>query len=557
MTTIFRKITLLGMLLCLSLYASAATPEAEYKKLEKTWTLHADGSQEYRCSMALTLYTHAAMNETYGESFIVYNPLYQELRINASYTEQKDGTIVDTPANAFVEVLPKNAADAPAFNHLKEMVVVHTGLELGATIYLDYTIESKAGYLPEVDIFERLQEISPIRHYSLTVQVPVDKKLHYTLANSRAKATVKSEDGMTTTSWKLQNVPALTPASFLNLSQGDIPYLAATTYPSAAAALQTLAQQIGQPASMGFAGDNTASEADRLQAILSHVNTHIDTNMLSLEATGYRLRPVQQVWQSAFGTMAEKSVLLMSVLKKEGFDARLMASYPVDAEQGLGLKAVDHLYVAVNGKYLIDVDSKYSPQGVLFGQRPLYDVQSGQKNTDFISSDYQIESKQDLSIHDGKTTVTARHHAGKALVPYFAKTDWTEESAESIEQHNGYATLVLQENAYAFSHRPYIKLNSRRDVNLLLPRLVDETYTYTIECPENLQLCTPQTDENIRNAAGETTLSVKRDGNKIVVTRSLKLNKQLYTPSEYKQLRRLLASWGDVNGRTLLFAEIR
>ena len=58
----------------------------------------------------LTLFTHAAMNGLYGESFIVYNPAYQELKIHESYTRQKDGKIVKTPENAFVEVLPAAAA---------------------------------------------------------------------------------------------------------------------------------------------------------------------------------------------------------------------------------------------------------------------------------------------------------------------------------------------------------------------------------------------------------------------------------------------------------------
>ena len=133
-----------AFLLCMLLMTTTVygASEAEYKKLAKTWTLNADGSQEFRYDMELTLFTHTAMNGTYGESFIVYNPQYQELKINSSYTKQKDGTIIKTPDNAFVEVLPRNAADAPAYNHLKEMVVVHTGLELGATIYLDYTVTS-------------------------------------------------------------------------------------------------------------------------------------------------------------------------------------------------------------------------------------------------------------------------------------------------------------------------------------------------------------------------------------------------------------------------------
>ena len=84
------------------------------------------------------------------------------LKIHESYTRQKDGNIVKTPENAFVEVLPSAAADAPAYNGLKEMVVVHTGLELGATIYLDYSVITRPGYLPELDVCEQIEELSPI-----------------------------------------------------------------------------------------------------------------------------------------------------------------------------------------------------------------------------------------------------------------------------------------------------------------------------------------------------------------------------------------------------------
>ena len=134
---------LFGLLLLAT--ATFAASEAEYKKLVKSWTLNPDGSQEFNYKMELAIYTHTAMNSTYGESFIVYNPDYQTLTINESYTKQKDGNIVKTPDNAFVEVLPRNAANAPAYNQLKEMVVVHTGLELDATIYLDYNIKTKEG----------------------------------------------------------------------------------------------------------------------------------------------------------------------------------------------------------------------------------------------------------------------------------------------------------------------------------------------------------------------------------------------------------------------------
>ena len=120
-------------LLSFSISVQAAS-DAEYKKLSKSWTLNDDGSQEFHYAMELTIYTHTAMRSAYGETFIVYNPEYQTLKINESYTKQANGAIIKTPDNAFVEVLPRAAANAPAYNHLKEMVIVHTGLELGATI---------------------------------------------------------------------------------------------------------------------------------------------------------------------------------------------------------------------------------------------------------------------------------------------------------------------------------------------------------------------------------------------------------------------------------------
>ena len=68
------------ILLLFSGSLSAIPSEAEFRKLAETWTLHQDGSQEYRYYKELTLFTHTAMNSTYGQTFITYNPDFQELR---------------------------------------------------------------------------------------------------------------------------------------------------------------------------------------------------------------------------------------------------------------------------------------------------------------------------------------------------------------------------------------------------------------------------------------------------------------------------------------------
>ena len=554
-----------AFLLCMLLMTTTVfgASEAEYKKLAKTWTLNADGSQEFRYDMELTLFTHTAMNGTYGESFIVYNPQYQELKINSSYTKQKDGTIIKTPDNAFVEVLPRNAADAPAYNHLKEMVVVHTGLELGATIYLDYTVTSKPGYLPEVDIFEELLQSSPVKEYTLTIVTPEVKELAYTLTNNPAKASVKRSGGTCTTSWTLRNLPASSRAPFVYVKNGDVPFLAATTYASEGEALATLLKQFnpsGDPQLTTLAESLTEGEKkdeDKLEAILEYTTNHIANNGLTLDQTGYRLRPADAVISTAYGTEVEKANLLAGLLDGAGFKAEPMATYQAYADKGLALKAVDQLFVScmVNGElYLFSTSSTHRPQTVNFDRTPLFSLQTGKPVTIAVPQDYLIKSDIAVRFKDGKVTTSTKESVGKELMPYFTTGNSENEQTAPLKVENGYATISLPDAEYGFSHLPYGYLNSQRKENLLIPRPVNEVYTYTIECPENMELRTPETDKTIRNAAGSLTISVKKNGRTATVTRSLELNKQLYTPAEYKELRQLLTEWSDVNGKTLLFS---
>ena len=319
MTNLINKIICLLIVLGTAFSVSAAS-EAEFKKLIKSWTLNADGSQEFRYNMELTIYSYLAMRSLYGESFIQYNPEYQTLKINSSYTKQKDGTIVKTPDNAFVEVLPRSAADAPAYNHLKEMVVVHTGLELGATIYLDYTITTKAGYLPGLDIFEPIQQASPIKEYSLSVTVPVDKDLSYSLANPQVMAKVNVEEGMRTISWKLKNVKPASLAPMQRIESGDMQYLACSTFETNKEAMNYLFGQFDRPESMPLIslaetlteGKNTDTE--KLQAIHSFIVNDFAHSRLSLSETGYHIRPAEDVIRSAYGTDAELVNLLYGLL---------------------------------------------------------------------------------------------------------------------------------------------------------------------------------------------------------------------------------------------------
>ena len=330
-----------------------AASEAEFGKLHKTYILHTDGSQEMRVQKELTLFTHTAMNRLYGESFIVYNPEFQELKIHESYTRQKDGNIVKTPENAFVEVLPSAAADAPAYNGLKEMVVVHTGLELGATIYLDYSVITRPGYLPELDVCEQIEELSPIREYVLSVSVPENKPLHYELLNGKAVPVVKTAGGVKTVTWALKNVQPRPSMLAVSLPAGNVQAIVASTYASKADALKVIKRQfesndkeVSELAKRLTA--NTQSSEQKTKQLTAYVQG-LGNCRLSLSQTGYRLRPVAEVIRSAYGTEAEKAALLAALQQASGIQAEVKAVFPkTEDKDAAGLAAVSRLFVADN-----------------------------------------------------------------------------------------------------------------------------------------------------------------------------------------------------------------
>lgn len=583
MTNLINKIICLLIVLGTAISVSAA-PEAEFKKLIKSWTLNTDGSQEFHYNMELTIYSYLAMRSLYGESFIQYNPEYQTLKINSSFTKQKDGTIVKTPDNAFVEVLPRSAADAPAYNHLKEMVVVHTGLELGATIYLDYTITTKAGYLPGLDIFEPIQQASPIKEYSLSVTVPVDKDLSYSLANPQVMAKVNVEEGMRTISWKLKNVKPASLAPMQRIESGDMQYLACSTFETNKEAMNYLFGQFDRPESMPLIslaetlteGKNTDTE--KLQAIHSFIVNDFAHSRLSLSETGYHIRPAEDVIRSAYGTDAELINLLYGLLSAAKIETKVCAAYPVkDPQECSILKAVRFFIQAkADGQtYLLTSgSSKMSEIGWTADYCDIRDLKTGEE-VDLTPCSPNLSYDVTMKLSDKEVVSSIKANIPAAFVAYsdskatvFSAGDKNASVSQKenvitvnyqttgkVESVPGYYLLRLPDSPAGVAHQPYASFNSTRDCNLFLLYAPNETYTYTIEVPANMELSTPTAEKNISNAAGNCLLSIKQTGNKVEVSRSLKINSNLIKRADYPAFHALMAAWATINDTPILFKQ--
>lgn len=561
-------------------FAASGDSEAEYRKLAKSWTLNPDGSQEFHYSMELTLFTHTAMNGTYGESFIVYNPEYQTLEINSSYTVRKDGTVVGTPSNAFVEVLPSPAANAPAYNGLKEMVVVHTGLELGATICLDYTIVTKAGYLPELDVYELVRQSSPVKEYTVSISVPESKEPDFYLYGIMGKVSSATAGGQKTYTWTFRNVKAS--SRLPDQYHFDSPYFAANTYSSPEIMARTVSRRFADgkslPVLKDLAGKITSgavTETEKVRAVYRYIQDSYARIPLDLYSCGYRIRPADRVIASAYGTDAELLNVFQGLLAASGLKAGVCAVYPRQNTAGLGLRHMQ-LYVVTEAdgrEYLLSpsalgtrsvvMQRQYCPAlnlktGSIESPAPKSAMISGSFDISLEGEKMLIRSETEVSdfFLDVEGTVARMITAGDDdadVKSSDSSSVFICESESDVERAGDYTILHLPDYPFSAVYDRRAS-GSERDILLTLPAPYDESYVYRVHKGDRT-LCSPETDIKTENSVGELGISISDQGDDVIVIRTLKLYKPEISVEEYPDFLELMRVWGDHNHTCLLMKQ--
>lgn len=296
--------------------ASAQQPDAVFKLLRYEWTLNADGTSDYHYRHEVQILRNRALTAyaDKGETFVVYNPDLEELTVNEVYTVQLDGTRVDMPQNAFVYQLPSQCADCGRFNHFRELAMVHTGMELGCVIVVDYTIHRQ---------YNLLQEYLPLMR-----ECPVEKLEVVVNNNSGFKV---NYDTLGKEYLPQQSAGGSNP-TFRNMPQAPRePYMPADIIPTLhiyngipehtpafdQTAFNGASDVIGQLTSSNNATENIA-------AIRDYVVDNIHLNDIHPSHLGYVHASPFEVWATGCGTAIDKAVFLAAVLNHEGYSARVI-----------------------------------------------------------------------------------------------------------------------------------------------------------------------------------------------------------------------------------------
>ncbi|MDO9511344.1 MAG: DUF3857 domain-containing protein [Bacteroidales bacterium] len=605
MKKIIALLLLTGFFLSNGMAQEPAT-DATFISVLKEYTLNADGSSVFRNHHRLKLNTHRAFHNLFGESFIVYNPDFQSLKVNKSLTTMADGKKVPSPSNAYNEVLPSFAAGSPYHAQLKEMVVTHTALEVGAEIELDYSIITKAGALPFLMGNELGSLAANAQEYTVVVRVPKGTVLNHRMLNLRLGPEITTEKDMDVYTWKFGKQPALSHDNFLPAETDYLPFLTFTTAPSLQAATEWFTSQpsfnqlaVSQDMAM-VVKTALAFEKDDLSRVLKLRNMVVNDVALlrvPLKYDGFKARNIEDVWNSNSGTQLEKSLLLCALLRSAGYKAQMIARIPsklYTRELGnlldidgfilrVSLPESGDIWISATNSSSNDLFASEWGNTLLLLEAAAESVKTWipelPENSIRVKGVFDVGS--DLSM-TGKATVDVkgtyypyfdvlsdRENAKSFLSGSFAKafvkevnikrmsplkleSEYTIINSKALnELSNGYFQWEFPVAVLGVSKWTGNLFTTKRTAPFQIPTFALEVYEYQINLPEDVELMSRNMKMEIKKEFGNVVLEIKADGRKIMVKRVIEFVVPVIDPMQYSELREVLIGWN-----TKMFTEL-
>jgi len=580
--------------------------DALYLSVIKEYTLNPDGSTAYRYIKEQKLLTYRAFHNLYGETFVVYDPTHQKLKINGVYTVMADGKKIIAPENAFNEVLPGYAANAPAYNDLREMVITHTGLERNCTISLDYEVQTQAGICPALMGNELLQENEPVKKLEIRVRIPVGQNLNFKLFNAESVPETVIEGKYQVFTWKFKDLSALSAEDAQKGTSEGYPRL---VFSSSESPQAVFAHLTNQPAFKFGLNDqmrnlvNTLSteKKNRFELTLKiqeKVVNDIRLYPVPLRIGSYQCRTPEQTWNTNGGTVLEKAVLLATLLKAAGIEAQVVgivrtalvdeknislanledfAVQVEDKDRGTwylsvsGLNSVN-LRLSLPGRSFIVLEPDGKKLSVFKTESPKQMIKVA--GNLIVSSDPKLTGEVSISmegsVYPFAGLLRDKKRMKNSLSGGLISGDSINVKATTFNPENGFQNFIVQsdkpfrkDSNFFYFNIPFVTpgidswgirtLTTKRETAYEIPSMADESYNYTITLPSSLRLFTPEKKIAISNKAGSFTWEVKTQDGKVGVKRQLKFSGRVYQGSDYEDFKILMDYWNNPWYRQLVF----
>ncbi|MBR1644738.1 MAG: DUF3857 domain-containing protein [Bacteroidales bacterium] len=494
-------------------------PDAIYRLRRHTVSANADGSLDIRIRKELTILRNRALTgyADKGETFITYNPLLETVVINESYTERADGSRVSTPQNAFIEQLPDACTSCARLNALRELVVVHTALEYGATLVLDYTIHRRSSrYALEVPLLmdcptERLEIAVPAAWTADRATVA--------LQSEALRTDTHTANGQFHITYDRLPQSNLEPFSFspvvaLALRTGDRPTVPTTTsLPEADKLIASLPN---------------GSPDERAIALCDWVRDNVHRNDIDPALVNFEIAPATETFSSNCGTYADRVVLLAALLRQAGLDAHVVdaATEFANARKELTTLASTEEHPNSQVKLLRRPGQ----------QRNLRVAVSLDGETLYLSPNGE-------QIHHAEDLLPLSYSEQRLKLHKYEEMEW---NASPVGAGYSLATLP-DDDVPALLRNP---LTTEREHDMLVP-LYDLDLTYCYPLPAGTHLASPTGHfTTSKKGFGSVEIDIREQDGKVTIHKTFRNTTQTITPRQYIHFRRIVNAWREYDRLT-------
>lgn len=550
----------------------AAETDAIFKKIRKEHIMHTDGSIEFKYYKEITYLTPYAFNRLYGETFVVYNPDFQELVVHQAYTIMKNGRKVSVPENAYNIVLPRAVANYPAYNQMHEMVITHTGLEVGATVYLEYSVISKPGFLKEMMGTEILSEGVPVDQYELVLKVPARRGVFYRLLNSENKAEESNDGTYRILKWSFKNVSQRAYEQAAPASYDLAPTLCFSTFadiPSAFVSFEAQKAFDDQlPSDLLKKVNQWKKEAKSKLGLALSIQTYIANNISSkhfpLSWSNYEIQTPTQVWNANIGNDLEKTALLSKTLQAAGFDVKIIgfmsetlwhtrrADLANVEAWGVVLSIAEMKEVILSASHVNKKSMEFEhPSSIILDLKTGKPIELSKANDAIhvnakitIDPENQIFGESTFKLSGSMFDALKLMQDTQSIQRYFihglpldkeSKIEALYSDAQNAKftlAINGDAKLKKQENYYfwnlpqmnnGIAAKRFNELPSLREFPLMVDA-IEESYEYVITLPKSVEWIGQEVHIAYEENFGKMSIDVMRKEGNIVIKKSLTIS---------------------------------
>lgn len=577
--------------------------DAVYKNVKHEFILNEDGSSVYNYSHELKLLTGYAFSRAYGESFITYNPQWQELKILRSETTMRNGQKVSSPANAFNEVLPRAAYNATPYLHLREMVVTHTGLENDAVIDFAYSLNTKSGYLPGLNGKVVIADRSPIENLEIKVILPEGKNLTWLMTGSKVEPIKTNQSGKDIYTWTFRNIDLIP----VEPGQPAISDISPVIYFGTENKLK-LKEHIFSDTKLYFLSDdakvivnnitsNALSDEEKIKVIRDYIINNIGDAHIDFFHQGFKPLNAMQTFERNVGSGIDKSVLMAAMIK-EAIPNRIILPMLVSRDKSSNpmkiLSRFDACILYDNHNSVI-IDPGHN--GESYPPVPVNPVaylaapnitQSGILPTIAKSPGIHVRIKAELDTSmniSGRGSVTLDPFEGYSIYDESVnkyienlfresacKIEFTPSdipvsgnrivrninlSSESpVVEKDGMFDIVLASISKNGSASQLHLGNSDRATPFELPLIKIEKWEIEFNMPENFKVMNNIENLDLEKAGTKLSSTINIDSNKVQIIKSIDLPTENISAKDYKDFSELIAEWKSKRMNMLLIKKI-